>query len=516
MIRHIFCRHTVGLAFFITAFPCLDAGAQETGKTVVRYHVEAPAQTIRNFGASDAWSCQFAGNWPGAKKNAMADWLFSLDTFPDGSPRGIGLSCWRYNFGAGSAGQGDRSGIRDDWRRAASLNDTGLEARDRIRAQNWFLEAARKRGVPQFLGFFNSPPVTLTRNGRGFADHGISNISAARFDAFARYAVRAIRTLRQATGVAFDYISPVNEPQWDWSDGGQEGCPYDNAEISTLVKRFNARFSKDSIPSKILITESGDLKYLLESGDKPGRNNQVSDFFDPSSTDYVGDLSSVVRAIASHSYFSTSPGSYALSLRNRIKDRISQTGNLEYWQSEYCILGDNAGEINGSRRDTGMAAALYMAKVIYYDLVDANASAWQWWLAISPYDYKDGLIYIDKNHKDGHFRDSKKLWALGNYSRFVRPGMQRIPVEQSSPDLYVSGFRDPAGTAVVLVFVNVSGRPKPIRPEGGAFAEGDLLTTYTTDAVSDLKKARIRVDQCMVPAKSVMTIIIDRDKSGKH
>ena len=36
--------------------------------------------------------------------------------------------------------------------------------------------------------------------------------------------------------------------------------------------------------------------------------------------------------------------------------------------------------------------ALYMARVIHYDLTLAHASSWQWWLAISPYDYKDGLV----------------------------------------------------------------------------------------------------------------------------
>ncbi|HZW69693.1 MAG TPA: glycoside hydrolase, partial [Hanamia sp.] len=81
-------------------------------------------QTIDNFGASDAWSFQFLGNWPQPKKEAIADLLFSMDTAADGSVKGIGLSLWRFNFGAGSAQQGTASGIADEWRRAPSFLKT--------------------------------------------------------------------------------------------------------------------------------------------------------------------------------------------------------------------------------------------------------------------------------------------------------------------------------------------------------------------------------------------------------
>jgi hypothetical protein len=48
---------------------------------------------------------------------------------------------------------------------------------------------------------------------------------------------------------------------------------------------------------------------------------------------------------------------------------------------------------------------------MHYDLTVANSSTWYWWLAVSPYDYKDGLVYIDKNKTNGNLTDSKLLWA---------------------------------------------------------------------------------------------------------
>src|SRR4051794_38499368 len=91
-------------------------------------------QTISNFGASDAWSCQFVGQWPDTKKNVIADWLFSTDTTASGQPAGIGLSMWRFNIGAGTADQTD---IKDEWHRAGTWQNQ--------EGQIWFLQAAKKR-----------------------------------------------------------------------------------------------------------------------------------------------------------------------------------------------------------------------------------------------------------------------------------------------------------------------------------------------------------------------------------
>ena len=59
----------------------------------------------------------------------------------------------------------------------------------------------------------------------------------------------------------------------------------------------------------------------------------------------------------------------------------------------------------------------------------AGAKSWQWWRAVGG-DYKDGLIreYTNDDLKDGRVEDSKLMWALGNYSRFIRPGAVRLSV----------------------------------------------------------------------------------------
>jgi hypothetical protein len=217
----------------------------------------------------------------------------------------------------------------------------------------------------------------------------------------------------------------------------------------------------------------------------------------------------VGRIVASHSYFTSSPLSQALAVRKRIAEKVAAVNGLRYWQSEYCILGDNNGEIDGRKQDTGMKAALYVAGVIYADLVAGNAAAWDWWLAISPYDYKDGLIYIDKNKTGGHYRDSKMLWALGNYSRFVRPGMKRVYVEAPATDsLLLSAYKDEKDRRLVVVVVNrgIEGRKLMLSLTGNNIPANGKWNTYATSASGNLEKHILPAGKIDILPRSIVTI----------
>ncbi len=488
-------------------FPVLAANGQSAhpDNITIRIDTGVTFQTISNFAASDAWSCQFAGNWPDSKRNQMADWLFSMDTTSGGAPKGIGLSMWRFNIGAGSAGQGTASGIKDEWRRAAAPEGRDSSSRERLAGQLWFLLAAKQRGVQQFLAFLNSPPVQFTSNGKAFATKGDCNISANRYAELSAYLAQSLKHIQANTGVPVDYISPVNEPQWDWSDGGQEGCPYNNEQIGGLVKALSKTFADQQLSTKILITEAGKINYLYELHDKHTRGEQIKTFFDRQSANYLGDLPNVQHSIAGHSYFTTSPEKDALAMRRQLAASVARIPGFDLWQSEYCILGDNAGEINGSGRDLGMNAALYLARVIHHDMTVANAAAWQYWLAISPYDYKDGLIYIDKQRKDGQLHDSKMMWVLGNYSRFIRPGAKRIQVNvNDNSRVLVSGYKNTDNTLSIVV-INSGAEAVDVTLHDLSVKQ---LRTYTTSETGGLQAGMADVSgEISIPGRSVVTLV---------
>ncbi len=111
------CVTTVSLLLGLSAQP----------RQVEKYDIlpTQPRQHIQHFGASDAWSMRFIGLWPEWQQNQVADWLFSTENDAEGKPKGIGLSIWRFNLGAGSAEQGDSSHINYPTRTECVLRSDG-------------------------------------------------------------------------------------------------------------------------------------------------------------------------------------------------------------------------------------------------------------------------------------------------------------------------------------------------------------------------------------------------------
>jgi O-glycosyl hydrolase len=488
-----------------------------SGDTILIIDTNIKYQTIHNFGASDAWTGQFVGLWPDSKRNQIADWLFSTETETGGQPKGIGLSLWRFNIGAGSSVQHN---INDEWRATETfLNSNGTYDWTKQAGQRWFMHAAKERGVKQFLAFTNSPPVSLTKNGKAFSsENNHANIDSKNYLAFARFLTDVSEHFQKEEGITFNYLSPFNEPQWDWTGNGQEGSPYTNQEIFDIVNKLDSLIADKQLPNKILVGEAGKLNYLYEEGDKVSRGNQIYDFFNTNSPRFLGHYNSVEKAISGHSYFTTAPVSHMTAVRTSLKNKLRETSvPLDFWQSEYCILGDQE-EIPGGGKDMGINTALYVARIIHHDLTVANASAWQWWLAITAYDYKDGLLYIEKNKTDGDVIASKLMWALGNYSRFIRPGAIRVETTGKNMDvnnakgLMASSYVDEVNKKMVTVLINYGFTPVNLKLQ----VRGKGVTSfipYITSASNDkglnpqlpIKEGK----QFTVPARSIVTLVGD-------
>jgi hypothetical protein len=504
------------LGIIAAFFSCAKQSTEPTpspSEKQVTINLNDRRQTIRNFGASDAWCIQHIAGWPDEKRNQVADWLFSLEKDANGKPKGIGLSLWRFNIGAGSTPQGN---ISDEWRSTEGFltNDHGYDW-SKQQNQRWFLSAAKQRGVQKLLGFTNSPPVQLTKNGKAFSSNGEeANIAPENYKAFAKFLVDVTNHLKE-NGTPLDYLSPFNEPQWDWTGNGQEGSPYRNSEVFAITKILDSTLTAHNLETKIQIAEAGKLNYLYEKADKPTRGEQIRTFFNQSSSLYLGDFPHVDHVISGHSYFTSAPAATLKSVREKVAASISEASvPIEFWQSEYCILGDQE-EVKASGKDTGMAPALYVARIIHHDLAAANASAWHWWLSVSVYDYKDGLIYAEKKKTDGEIEDSKLLWALGNFSRFIRPGSLRLGLSSElnlndADGLMFSSYLNSADNEVVTVIVNYGQIDSAIalRTEGG---EVTSWQPYLTGSAPDEKLKPLAVLQAnqsvFVPKRSVLTLV---------
>jgi O-glycosyl hydrolase len=510
------------------------AYAQGSSSIQAKCNPEVTYQFIDGFGASDAWRAQFVGkNWPIEKRDHIADLLFSQEFDQDGNPKGIGLSIWRFYLSSGTAEQGDESEIgssSNPWRRGECfLSADGSYNWTRLEGQRWFLEAARARGVEKLLAFPNSPPVHYSSNGKGFAPKGVIhlNLKPGYTDDYARYLAEVLEHFN-SEGIFFDYLSPVNEPQWDWDGHSQEGTPALNEEIYSLIRYLSNELESRGLTTQIVIGEAGDIGHAaldmsLLGMPSDGRDNQAIFFFNENSPFYIGDLPNVEKTLSAHSYHSVWPIEKQVENRMMVHRALQQANpDLGYWQSEYCILQANDELGGGNGRDLTMKTALYVARIIHHDMVLTNAKSWQWWTAISQVDYKDGLVYLDDGSDgntgkmggsveslqyDGAVRESKLLWVLGNYSRFVRPGMVRINCELSeeqSPEngLLVSAYKDPKSGSLVYVFVNLS--EDNMKMDLG---QGESVRIYTTDKNQSMGFSTQPLNSVNIPSRSVVTVL---------
>jgi O-Glycosyl hydrolase family 30/Glycosyl hydrolase family 30 beta sandwich domain len=521
---------------------CFVNGVDTCKSTVVVTPLDAKIslteefQTIQNFGASDCWGIKFVGkNWPLAKRNEIADLLFSKDFDANGNPKGIGLSLWRINVGAGSFEQGTKSKISSEWRREECFQDSlGKYDWTKQAGNRWFAKAAKDRGVEKLLLFSIAAPVHMSKNGLASgspdaADLGKINLKAGKMGDYADFLAEVTKNFTQS-GMPIDYISPINEPQWDWKLGtngfaSQEGTSVTNNEAFEFVKELNTKITSKNLTSKIAFGEVATLGYSAATvSGNANRSDVFNVFWNPSSAFYIGNFPTVEKLLSSHSYTAQSNVANLLNNRDRMVKRIASINpSVQNWQSEYCILGTED-QIQGPVRDLGITAALYIARVIHTDLAIGNVSAWQWWLGVSPSDYKDGLVYItDVNGSmgenvatkiDGLIFKSKMLWALGNYSRFIRPGMIRVNMQlekftnttDAAVGMMVSAYKNPQKKELVVVVLNMTDKAEKIKLSGLSFAS-PKLKTYTTTDIKELKFSESAADNITIEGKSITTFV---------
>eukprot|EP00662_Eupelagonemidae_sp_cell21_P036935 gene36936-22618_t len=420
------------------ARPCVEA-------TVL---CDQPRQTMHSFGASDAWTPSLlvtrCGPAPtrASDRERVAQLLFDATSDGDGRPLGAGLSCWRFLLGAGSSRTGcvaDRwrqteSFLRDDWRKHRPPGrddvDTLLlsSAYDFTRCvgQRWFLHAAKRHGVRHLLAFVHSPPTQLTYNGKSHPDQGqhqsnLYNKETQRLNApeFGTYITKVLQHFRER-GIQFSAVTPVNEPNWRWEDDHQEGCSYANREVRRAVGYIRKALDDGKLRNvDIGIPDAGCIDY---SKKKKKNHDRL-----------VGTRQELFKAM-----------------------EPARAKGIEYWVTEYTVqvpLGSDAlGEKHrvpasavtalyghhpsaaadgGDMFDWGgIDAALWVARVIHFDLTVAGASA--------PPGVREGLVWVDPA-EPGAFRATKTLWALAHWSFF---------------GLMLSAFVDDARGRVAVVAVN--------------------------------------------------------------
>jgi O-glycosyl hydrolase len=159
------------------------------------------------------------------------------------------------------------------------------------------------------------------------------------------------------------------------------------------------------------------------------------------------------------------------------------------------------------------ASGLTWAQNIFNGLDEANLSAFlYWWGSTTPSENGDneGLVEINGST----VTPSGRLWALGNFSDFVRPGAVRIGASTTDGNITLDAFKNTNGTiAIVALNTSSSTDTQTFSLSGTGTPNGATVTPYVTNASSDIAaQATTTVSSgsfsTTLPARSLVTYVI--------
>src|SRR5579875_606890 len=165
------------------------------------------------------------------------------------------------------------------------------------------------------------------------------------------------------------------------------------------------------------------------------------------------------------------------------------------------------------------ASGLTWAQHIFAGLDSANLSAFlYWWGSTTPSENGDneGLLEINGST----VTPAGRLWAFGNFSRFVRPGAVRIGATTSDGNLTLDAFKNTDGSvSVVVLNTGSSSDTVSYALQGTGVANGATVTPYLTNSSSSLAaQAGTTVSggafTATVPARSLVTYHIAGSSSS--
>ncbi|MFH8770269.1 glycoside hydrolase [Streptomyces sp. NPDC017958] len=397
------------------------ASAAEPAAAEVSPHA---AQTIDDFGASGAWWVNDLKNFDPKVQARVAELLFSH--------QGLDLSSYRYNIGGGGTGVTYAPRAPEDF-----LNSDGSYDWSKDKAGRYFLYAAAKYGVKDLIGFVNSAPAAWKTNGKSCGGY----LKADNEQDFAKY-VADVTDHFARQGVKLDYISPFNEPTNSFDSCGQEGMLVDPSQRDDIVRALGAEQRARHQKTGIIADEStSTVKF----------NEEIPQWVSqPGTAQYVSKL-------AHHTYDNPSDA-------NRAKVyETSKAAGRQSWSTEICCFG-KGGTGWAQEYDPTIDGGLNLSRIIYKDFATAHDSAFQWWVALSEMigsdplaknddGWNDGLIYYDPNYAANGNQTlyfTKRYYALGQYSKFVKPGSVAHNVTGAPDGVEVSTY-DQGGKWVVVV-----------------------------------------------------------------
>ena len=256
---------------------------------------------------------------------------------------------------------------------------------------------------PVALKITNSWGTNAPLNGGWFSN------TVANCQTYAAELTSYVAAMKNNYGVSLYAVSVQNEPT---EFVNYESCEWTSLAIHDFVPSLSAALTASNFAAtKIILPEHDGWSWNLAT-------NTMSD----------ATTSNLVGILACHNYGS-------------VASAVTQFGTpcpKPIWETEH-YLGTDDSITNG----------LAVAQEIHSFMTVAQASAYHyWWLT------GNGTGSIANNTAN----PAKRLFALGNYSKFIRPNFYRVGATNNSTAL-VSAYKDSASSNFVIVAANPSAYP---------------------------------------------------------
>jgi len=447
------------LVLVLPALPCLG---QSAPTPVVVLEPSLTYQTLFGYGqgSMDQATVPWFTELSAGERERFLDRLYTL------KGDGLGLTICRTYMCSGDAPGHAHMGRRP----AGSVSPLGYEPEegkfqwDGHEASLWHAQGAKERGA-YLVAFLNGAPWWMSVSGcsSGSAS-GSSNLRAGLEDRFAVYMCDVLKHYRDAWGIDYDRVSPINEPEADWwrEGGGQDGCHFDADQAALVIGALNRRLKEYGLEARVQAPEcafAGSLGYLDQM------------LADREAYDALADLTC-------HQYITDFHSLRRWPLRSKLHGK-------PLWMSEW-----------GDWTNTGMAQALNYARKLHEAHRLMQAVAWCMW--------EPALLF---DLREGRPEPRPAYYAVAQFTRFARPGMTVI--EASDVTLNTTAYLDPNQHALVVITTNDTDQPVQLSCDLSALEGVRELHAWRTSEAESL--APLDAIPCRgtftatLPARSVTT-----------
>ncbi|MDP4183196.1 MAG: glycoside hydrolase [Bacillota bacterium] len=390
-------------------------------------------QTIDGFGISEAFhqsnNIALLGT---TKQKEIYDLLFS-------TTKGAGFSIFRSILGDGGTWGNATDGPNKSMEPSESTWDWKQTNDDQI---PMIKTIQTDYGIKNILYTVWSPPAWMKSNN----STAKGTIRSDKYQAYATYLAEHIKNYKTKFGVEITHIGISNEPnlETDYSS-----CTWTAAQFKTFMKDYLVpTFDKEGITAKVVM----------------GEPMSCTESF---AIDCLNDSTALKRTdiVGTHNYNS----SY-------VTFPVTKSKGKGIWLTEVSNLGNN---------DASITDGLKWAKEVHDFMTVTQGNAWcYWWGACYKTSVGEGLIRMDMNAKT--YTVDKRLYTIGQYARFVRPGWQRFSATANPVSgVYVTAYKDPATSDFVVVAINNSSTAQSITYNLKGFSASSV-TPYTTSSSQNL------------------------------